>query len=34
MRAASVGHRSTLAAPVNLTSPARHHCLNNSRREN
>ena len=25
MRATSVGHRSTLAAPVNLTSPARHH---------
>ena len=34
MRTASVGHHSILAAPVNLTSPARHHCLNNSRREN
>jgi hypothetical protein len=34
MRAASVGHYSILAAPVNLTSLARHHCLNNSHREN
>jgi hypothetical protein len=34
MRTASVGHHSILAAPVNFTSPARHHCLNNSRCEN
>jgi hypothetical protein len=30
MRTASVGHDIILAAPVNLTSPATHHCLNNS----
>ena len=32
MRTASVSHYSILAAPVNLTSLARLHCLNNWRR--